>query len=195
MTQMNNRKVFAALILAALVTACSSVEVEVWDSGDFGPANFQTYSWRSEPFANNVYSRDPIYVIDPVLRQIVDAQLAAKGFRKVPRDGDFTVDYTYAPGLRMGVASDAADNLSPRAGVRPNASVSQAERDNAIALSGVKETRNISLQFNDGQSGRELWGTLITKFTADANAPDKERVRSALESGVRRSFKELPAAT
>jgi hypothetical protein len=191
---MNLRNGFAALLLTLLISACSSVEVEVWDSGKFGPANFQTYSWRSEPFANSAYSRDPIYVIDPILREVVNKDLSAKGYQLVARDGDFNVDYTYAPGMRMGVPSDAADNLSPRAGVRPNSRISQAERDNAIALSGVKETRNISLQFNDGKSNLQLWQVLITKFATDANQPEKARVRSALVSGVKEGLRELPAA-
>lgn len=191
---MNSRNGFTALLLIAVITACSSVEVEIWDSGEFGPANFQTYSWRSEPFSNSVYSRDPIYIIDPVLREVVNKDLSAKGYRLVARNGDFNIDYTYAPGLRMGAPSEATDNLSPRAGVRPNTTISQAERDNAIALSGVKETRNIALQFNDGKSNLQLWRVLITKFATDANQPDRERVRSALESGVKKGLKDLPAA-
>jgi hypothetical protein len=59
----------------------------------------------------------------------------------------------------------------------------------------VKETRNIALQFNDGQSGLQLWRVLITKFATDANQPEKARVRSALESGVKKGFRELPAAS
>jgi hypothetical protein len=192
---MNSRNGFAALVLVLLVTACSSVEIEVWDSGKFAPAGFQSYSWRSEPFSKGVYSRDPIYVIDPILREVVNSNLSAKGYQLVAGGGDFTVDYTYAPGLRMGAPSGATDVLSPRAGVRPNTTISQAERDNAIALSGVKETRNIALQFNDGQSGLQLWRVLITKFATDANQPEKARVRSALESGVKKGFRELPAAS
>jgi len=180
-------------MLVALMTACSNVEVQVWDSGRFD-ANFQTYSWRSQPFTNSFYSRDPIYVIDPILRDIVDTELGKKGYRKISRQGDFTVDYTYAPGVLMGASSEAVDNLSPRAGVRPNTTISQAERDNAIALSGVKETRNISLQLHDGKTTLEIWRALITKITDDVNQPDKKRLRSALAAGVSKAFKDLPQA-
>ena len=190
---MNLRNVLVSLGLAALLAACTSVKVEVWDSKQFSP-HFQTYSWRSEPFTNNFYSRDPVYILDPILREIVDADLGKKGYQLVPRGGDFTIDYTYAPGVLMGASSEAVDNLSPRAGVRPNTTISQAERDNAIALSGVKETRNISLQIQDGKTGLEIWRALITKIADDVNKPDKSRLRSALGRGVSQAFQDLPSA-
>ena len=184
----------ATALLTCLLAACASVEVDVWDSKEFAAGNFQTYSWRSEPFSSEFYLRDPIYVIDPILRDIVDAELAKMGYRLVPRGGDFTIDYIYAPGIRLGAPSDAASFVSPRAGVRPNTTISQAERDNAIALSGVKETRNIALQINDGETGREVWRAVITKIVANANQPDKSRTRSTLATGIRRAFRDLPPA-
>lgn len=184
----------ATTLLACLLAACASVEVDVWDPKEFAAGNFQTFSWRSEPFSSEFYVRDPIYVIDPILREIVDAELAKMGYRLVPRGGDFTIDYIYAPGIRLGAPSDAASFVSPRAGVRPNASISQAERDNAIALAGVKETRNIALQINNGETGREVWRAVITKIVANANQPDRSRTRSTLTTGVRRAFRDLPPA-
>jgi len=63
-----------------------------------------------------------------------DRALQAKGYSRVEWNGDFTVDYIYAPGLRSGMPGEGASNLSPSAGVRPNTTMSQAERDNAIAV-------------------------------------------------------------
>ncbi len=188
------RTVLVTALLTCLLAACASVEVDVWDSQEFAAGNFKTYSWRSEPFSSEFYARDPIYVIDPILREIVDEQLAAMGYRRVPRNGDFTIDYIYAPGVRLGAPSDSASFVSPRAGVRPNANISQAERDNAIALAGVKETRNIALQINHGETGREVWRAIITKIVANANQPDRSRTRSTLNTGVRRAFRDLPPA-
>ena len=85
-------------------------------------------------------------------------------------------------------------STTPRAGVRPNANISQAERDNAIALSGVKETRNIALQINDLGTGKEVFRAVITKIVANANKPEKSRTRSILKAGVNRAFRELPDA-
>ena len=190
---MRHRKLLA-LVLASLLAACSSVEVDVWDSQEFAAGNFQTFSWRSEPFSSEVYFRDSIYVIDPILRDLVNEELSGLGYRLVPRGGDFTIDYIYAPGVRLGAPSTQASNISPRAGVRPNTTISQAERDNAIALAGVKETRNIALQINNGQTGREVWRAVITKIVADANEVDRSSARRSLGTGVRRAFRDLPPA-
>ena len=190
---MHPRKLLA-LVLLSLLAACASVEVDVWDSQEFAAGNFRTYSWRSEPFSDQVFYRDPIYVIDPILRELVDAELAKLGYRLVPRGGDFTIDYIYAPGVRLGAATIQASNISPRAGVRPNTTVSQAERDNAIALAGVKETRNIALQINNGETGREVWRAVITKIVANVNEADNSSARRNLGSGVRRAFRDLPPA-
>ena len=72
--------------------------------------------------------------------------------------------------------------------------VTALQSEDAIALSGVKETRNIALQINDGETGREVWRAVITKIVANANQPDKSRTRSTLSRGVRRAFQELPPA-
>ncbi len=180
-----------SLLLLSLLAACSGVEVKVGDLSAFNGSNASTYSWRTEPFSNNSYSRDPIYVIDPILRDIVDRELQSKGFERVPRGGDFNVDYIYAPGFRMGAESDLTSNVAPRAGVRPNTQVSQAERDNAIALSGVRETRNVRISFNDGQSGLEVWNAIITKLTSNVNEAQPDQIRSALNAGIKKAFADL----
>jgi hypothetical protein len=189
---MKHLKVLAFLVLSSVLVACSGIEVEVGDPTKFAAGNFKTYSWRSEPFTNAFYSRDSIYQIDPILREIVDRELQRLGFRKVPRNGDFTIDYVYAPGTVLGAPSDDVSNVSPRAGVRPNTRISGAERDNAIALSGVKETRNIILQINDGRTQLGIWQATITKIIANVNEVSIDRARSSMDKGIRQAFRELP---
>lgn len=190
---MSHPKLHATLLLTFLVAACASIEVDVWDAQEFAAGDFQTYSWRSEPFSSEVYIRDPIYAIDPVLRELVDEELQNLGFRRVSRGGDFTIDYIFAAGVRLGAPSTQASNISPRAGVRPNTNISQAERDNAVALSGVRETRNIALQINNGTTNREIWRAVITKIVTNVNEFDQSGRRN-LSTGVRRAFRELPPA-
>jgi hypothetical protein len=191
---MSRLKALTGVFLAVFFTACSGVEVQVWETDKFVAGNYHTYSWRSEAFSNSFYSKDPVYLIDPILRELVDKKLRERGYKLLARGGDFTVDYIYAPGIRIGVSSDAADVLSPRAGVRPNTQISQAERDNAIALAGVKETRNIALQINDGETGLEVWRAVITKFVTNVNETNSERLEKALRSGVVKAFKDLPSS-
>lgn len=191
---MHQLKALIVLLLITLVLGCSGVEVVTTPPDEFAARHFTTYSWRTEPFQNLSFSNDAIYVVDPILRKIVNAKLQEKGYTLVAGGGEFTIDYMYAPGLRMGATSETASFISPRAGVRPNSGVSQAERDNAIALGGVKETRNVTLQINAGSSGVQIWSATITKFVADVNETSKSRTREALESGVSTAFANLPRA-
>lgn len=186
------RNILFTAAAACLLSACASVEVDVWDPSKFAAGNYRTYSWRSEPFSSGFYTHDPIYVVDPLLREVVNEELSRKGFSEVARGGDFSIDYIFAPGVRLGAPTEQTSYISARAGVRPNTTISQAERDNAIALSGVKETRNIALQINDGASGKEVWRAVITKIVANANEPGRNRTRSILKSGVSKAFRNLP---
>lgn len=191
---MNVLKLCTAALALLFVVACSSVEIEAWEPTQFAAGHYQTYSWRSEPIINTVGSRDIIYKIDPVVRRETDRALQAKGYNKVEWNGDFNVDYIYAPGLRTGVAGEAASNISPRAGVRPNSNMSQAERDNAIALSGVKETHNLALQFNDGKSHTEVWRGVLTKIAQDITGENMGDTRRAISSGITQLTNTLPKA-
>jgi hypothetical protein len=191
---MNSLKLCATALATLLLVACSGVEIEAWEPTQFAAGNYQTYSWRSEPIVNTVGSRDIIYKLDPIVRKETDRVLQAKGYRRVEWDGDFTVDYIYAPGLRAGVAGEATSNISPRAGVRPNTTMSGAERDNAIALSGVKETHNLALQFNDGKTRLEVWRGVLTKIAQDLSGENIDATRRKIGSGVNQMTATLPKA-
>jgi hypothetical protein len=191
---MNPIKLCAAALALLFLVACSSVEIEAWEPTQFAAGHYKTYSWRSEPFVNTTGSRDMIYKMDPIVRRETNRVLQAKGYRKVVRNGDFTVDYIYAPGLRAGVAGEAASKISPSAGVRPNANMSQAERDNAIALAGVKETHNLALQFNDGKSRIEVWRGVLTKIAQDITGENMGDTRRAINKGITELSSTLPEA-
>ena len=192
---MSVMRTLATLLLASWLAACSGTEIDAWEPTQFAMGHYQTYSWRSEPIINTTYSRDPIYQVDPIIREVVDEALHRLNYRRVTRDGDFSVDYIFALGAILGAPSEDTDNISLRAGVRPNTAISQAQRDNAIALSGVKETRNIAIQFNDGKTGLEVWRGLITKIVANVNTTDSTRTRNIIRDSVNSAMKELPPAS
>ncbi|MCZ6830222.1 MAG: DUF4136 domain-containing protein [Gammaproteobacteria bacterium] len=191
---MNPLKLSAATLAMLLLAACSGMEIEAWEPNQFAAGHYQSYSWRSEPIVNTVGSRDIIYQMDPIMRRETDRALQAKGYRKVEWNGDFTVDYIYAPGLRMGVPGAAASNISPRAGVRPNATMSQAQRDNAIALAGIKETHNLALQFNDGKSRMEVWRGVLTKIAQDVTGDNMDSTGRTIGKGINKLTSTLPDA-
>jgi hypothetical protein len=191
-------KLLRTVALAWAVTACSGVEVRPSDTAAFEAAHYTYYRWRSEPLGSGGKSggssSDPIYLIDPVLRQAVDRELAAKGYVLDPARAQFSVDYVYAEGLRMGERGQEASNISAYPGVIPNRHVDQASVDNAIALGGVKETSNIGLQFNDVQRREEIWRVIVTKIIERVNNTDREALTKTVDAAVKQGLRPLPEA-
>ena len=184
----------AVVLLALAVAACSGIETNPGDVDAFAAADYRYYKWRSEPLQNSGNSADPIYLIDPVLRREVDAALQDKGYRLDPERAQFSVDYLYAAGLRIGETSQEATNLTPYPTALPNRQVDQATVDNAYALGGVKETSNIALQFNDEGRREEVWHVVITKIVENANRIDRDALNRDLKKAVAQALRPLPRA-
>jgi hypothetical protein len=187
-------KLLRIVALALVVSACSGVEVRPTDTAAFEAGNYTYYSWRSEPLGSGGASSDPIYLIDPVLRKAVDRELSAKGYVRDPARAQFSVDYVYAEGLRMGETGEEASNISTYPGVIPNRNVDQASVDNAIALGGVKETSNIGLQFNDVQRREEVWRVIVTKIIERVNNSDREALEKTVDAAIKQGLRPLPKA-
>lgn len=185
--------ILASGLLALLLAACSGVEIQPAKIDQFAAGNYHYYKWRSEPMNNTANSSDPIYNIDPVLRRQVNAGLQGRGYILDEKRAQFSVDYTFATGMRQGEKSEQASNLTPYPGVMPNRQVDGATVDNAIALGGVKETRNIALQFNDVANNEEVWQVIMTRIVEDVNNVGSQ-VDTKLSKAITRALKPLPPA-
>jgi hypothetical protein len=183
--------ILASGLLALLLAACSGIEIQPDEIDKFAAGNYQYYKWRSKPMHNTANSSDPIYSIDPVLRRQVNADLQSKGYILDEERAQFSVDYIFAAGMRQGEKSEQASNLTPYPSVMPNRQVDGASMDNAIALGGVKETRNIALQFNDVASNEEVWQVIMTRIVEDVNKAGS-RVDENLSKAVNQALKPLP---
>lgn len=184
-----------SLLIVLGLAACSGIETRPADTETFAAGDYRYYRWRSEPMVNTINSVDSIYELDPILRQEMDAALTAKGYILDPDRAQFTVDYIYADGLRMGERSRDANNLSTHPGVIPNRNMDQASVDNAYALGGVKETANIGIQFNTIDTNEELWRVVITKIIDNVNSTDTAKLRKNVEQAVKQGLKVLPDAS
>ena len=187
-------QILTTVAMALFLTACSGVETRPQDTEEFAAANYTFYSWRTVPLSNSSQSRDPVYVMDPIVRAAVDEELRAKGYRLSPEKAQFNVDYLYATGMRMGQKGSEASNLSNYPGVIPNRNIDQASIDNAHALGGVKETNNIALQFNDVERKEQVWSVIITKLVEDANRVDTPRLQKNIRSAIAEGLRTLPPA-
>jgi hypothetical protein len=184
----------ASLLLTLMVTACSDIEVRPAPTDNFAAAGYQYYKWRSGPLPAATSSNDPAYLMDPILRREVDDNLAKKGYVLDAQRAQFTVDYIFASGLRMGERSAEATNISPYPSVNPTRQTNQAIVDNAYALGGVKETSNIALQFNDVKMKKEVWQVIITKIVENVNRVDPKELKKSLKKGVELALRPLPDA-
>jgi hypothetical protein len=191
--QLSKRLLGLSALLLTLA-ACSGVETRPADVSAFAASNYHYYSWRSEPLVNSTNSTDTMYRMDPVLRDAINANLKSKGYVLDPARAQFNVDYIFAPGARDGVKGVEASNLSTHPGVVPNRDIDQASIDNAYALGGLKETRNIGIQFNDVERKQEVWHVIITKLVANANSTTGSSQHSAISSAVNKSMQSLPHA-
>jgi hypothetical protein len=192
---MRSSNTLASLMLLVAVAACSGIETRPAPTDTFAAGNYKYYAWRSEPMVNSTGSQDTMYIIDPILRRDVDRELAKKGYVLDPQRAQFTVDYIYAQGLRLGERSEQATNISTYPGVIPPTQTNQAVVDNAYALGGVRETSNIALQFNDATSKHEVWQVVITKIVENVNRIDMSELKESLREGVRQGLQTLPRAS
>ena len=95
----------AIALLALTIAACSGVETRPAPTEQFAKGNYKYYQWRSEPLDNRTRSGDRIYLMDPIVRRELDANLRSKGYILDPSRAQFSVDYLQAPGLRIGEKS------------------------------------------------------------------------------------------
>lgn len=186
--------ILATLLLTLAVAACSGIEVRPAPIDTFAAGNYTYYEWRSDPLPNVANSQDPMYIMDPILRSAVDADLRKKGYILDKERAQFSVDYFFASGLRMGERSAEASNLTPYPSINPTRQTNQAVVDNAYALGGVKETSNIALQFNDTTSKKEVWHVIITKIVEDVNKVNIKEMRTSVRQGVEDALETLPEA-
>ena len=188
--------IVATLLLGLVLGACSSIETRPADTTAFAAGNFSYYKWRSEPLSNPSGSSDPMYMMDPIIRRELDANLARKGYILDPDRAQFTVDYLQAIGMREGVSSqDASGGIDPIPSARPNRQINQAMVDNANALAGVQTTNNIAFQFNDAKTNEEVWRVVITKIVDNVNTTDPEAMKRNIARGVERGLRNLPEAS
>lgn len=188
-------RAFPLLIITALfLSACNGVETRPSDIEGFVAGNYHFYSWRSEPIVNSTNSRDPMYRLDPILRDAINSSLQGKGYVMDEQRAQFSVDYIFAEGVRDGVKGAEASNLSTHPGVVPDRNLDQASIDNAYALGGLKETRNIGIQLNDIGRREEVWRVVITKLVEDANTTPNDSLRKSFNSAITQGMRTLPDA-
>lgn len=182
-----------AAVVALVLGACTGIETEPAETGTFAAGGHRYYVWRTAPLENTANSRDPVYQLDGMVRDAVDNRMAELGYVESAERATFNIDYIAIAGVREGVAAEQASNINPWPQA-VNRQVDGASVDNAIALSGGVDTRNIALLFRDNEAGAELWRVIITKIVEDANISNAELVRRNVTRAINRGLSTLPRA-
>ena len=137
--------------------------------------------------------RDPLFVLDRHVRRAVDRELAAKGYVLDPARPDFKVDFMIGPGVREGVPSEWADNLSTRPSAL-NRLPDGATVDNAHALAGAVDTERLAILLLNRDGSDLLWHVVITKIVENANVVDNDALRKNVDKAVHQGLRSLPAS-
>ena len=186
-------RIITVLLLSLALAACSNIETRPGDTAAFAASDYQYYRWRTEPLTNSRQSSDLLYLMDPIVRREVNAELKKLGYVLDKEKAQFSVDYLQAMGLRDGVKSqDASGGIDPIPSARPNRQINQAMVDNANALAGVQTTNNIAIQFNDVVSQEEVWNVVITKIVNDTNNIDVKDMENNINRAISQAFRSLP---
>lgn len=193
-TQMRNWNTVIAALMALILSACNSIEIQAPDSDEFVAGNYGFYRWRSPAILPKGKPANSRETVDPAVREAVDSSLQSKGYVKDEARAQFSVGYLYSIGLRDGVDSEQASNattIPPRA---LNRDIDQASVDNAIALGGVKETSELHLQFNDTTTKKMVWETTLIEIVENVNETNSTQLNSKLLKAIPRALGPLPAA-
>jgi hypothetical protein len=174
------------------LAACSGFETRPSAIDAFVAGDYHYYRWNNKPLDNTNNSNDPIYAMDPILREQLTQELQSKGYSLDPQKAEFTVDYVYAERLRLGERSGDVSNLGTMPGAIPNRNLDQASIDNAYALGGVKETSNIGILFRDIESNAEVWRVVITKIIENTNLNEQSHIQRKVKKAIKLGLKDLP---
>lgn len=168
-----------------LLCACAGIDVQPDDTAEFAAEEHRYYAWRRPPLPQEGFRTDIAYQADPAIRAAVDRELQDKGYRMDSERADFLVDYLASMGTRDAL-TDADRSMASRFPKTViNRNMDQAMIDNAYALDGVRETKNIAIVVYDIGQRRAIWKVLISKLVEDTNEVNVSLIDRAVRLGLR----------
>lgn len=172
------------LLYPVLLGACSGVDIIPAATETFAATQYTRYAWRSEPPTQTIHGKDIVAQKSPSIRAGVEEKMAQLGYRRTDRaDAEFLVEYFAAPGFKDGQLAHGGSN-DMLYGSSINRDIDGASANNALALSGPVETREMQLVFFDSATNDVLWHVQISIVVEDMNRIDHDEVRKAVRKGV-----------
>lgn len=173
--------VLCLLVMASSICFSQKVKTGRDKSTDF--SRFKTYSWLQPGMPSN----HPVAFEAVVAR--VDVELQAKGFRKIPKDGDLTLEP--AGGVDFGFAGVAATPILPTYSSPPptmNAGMWTGATGPSNGGTYVPEGR-LELTFVDRVNNKIVWsGSVKQKL----DIQDKHKSLELIDKAVIKLLKKFP---
>jgi Domain of unknown function (DUF4136) len=167
------------LLLCPTLAQAQKVSVEYDGAGDF--SRYKTYCWKPGVYAKNPYVNQQIITA-------LDAQLQARGLRKVEEGADLHVSY-YAV-MERGLEVSRGDSTGAPAWVGPGGGSvgSQAwEVDTGALVVGLF----------DASTGKSVWRGTAKQTLDDEGSRDLKKQAKKVEKPIRKAiekmFKKFPA--
>jgi hypothetical protein len=163
------RRVFVLLLAAAVVGGCSTIEV----SSDYDPgadlSRLESYGWLPDPSPPAGDSRLDSSLLDARVRNVVDTQLAKRGYRQAPpEEADFLVTYHAALEKKIDV-----DTIYSSYGYGGGGSVVESE-----AVKREYERGTLLLDVVDPKTRQLLWRGSASAEIGPDDAPEERRKRT-----------------
>lgn len=186
------KRALFALATALLISGCSSVPTKkvvavAYDPGDLERVEkSKTYHWSlPSPSDLNPYNNQDLYLA--LVKSQVDAQLAAKGFKPVPKGGDLEVSFLML--YKQGATTAVVDQYfgTNRA---PERAIVRAMKE--VPASPNYEIGTLVVDAEDAGTHESLWrGAVSSKINRDKPF---ESQKARIDTAVALLMKDFPAS-
>lgn len=193
---MNYQRFFQGIgiaLLAVIVSGCGNVQIDRQSFEQFNEGNYQTYHWKLAPMKSLPNDRDRLAAIDTVLRAEIDARLASKGYRRLAKGGDFVINYEFKASFTDGELTTGTSRMKSIPPLVINREIDGAYQDNANALAGVKELKNILVTFEDSSDYGLVWAGAMSRVIENQNTMDMEDLHNDMHLAIERLLRGLPS--
>jgi len=179
------------LCTTVFLVACKGINLDVSEFNTFDPSTQSTYSWAAKPFAKDSPADDKMFLLDSSLRQVLNRQLSAKGYRMVDnKQADFVVSYYYFAQVFTNEDNTMERVIGENKRWMTSVRFDDLENIDFSAAEDSTETASLEVSFADS-SGKVIWRATAKKAIENQFA-DRAQYDAVIARAVSRMLLHLP---
>lgn len=183
-----NKLIGLSLLATVLCLAgCANTQIDAADTDRFNSKQYRDYSWATATMTHKQGRSERLVILDHALRDAVNTQLKAKGYRLVePAEAQFVVDYRYT----RKVSVDQGDPMATPKALEGAWDAGATMGDPGLQLGFVPEKiSELFLRFSvrDKFSKKELWSGTASRIM-DQSSKSKTQINAIAERVVKKLF-------